>query len=97
MPVPLRSKAVAHSTAKAFCDPVDFPKLINKTWEDGARIYIETGPRQTCSLWISEILKEKESVAVPLNIKGTGDQPALTRALAQLVGHRVKVDLACLF
>jgi len=97
MPVPLRSKAVAHSTAKAFCDPVDFPKLVNKTWEDGARIYIETGPRQTCSLWISEILKEKESVAVPLNIKGTGDQPALTRALAQLVGHRVKVDLACLF
>ena len=97
MPVPLRSKAVAHSTAKAFCNPVDFPKLVNKTWEDGARIYIETGSRQTCSLWISEILKEKESVAVPLNIKGSGDQPALTRALAQLVGHRVKVDLACLF
>ena len=97
MPVPLRSKAVAHSTAKAFCDPVDFPKLVNKTWEDGARIYIETGSRQTCSLWISEILKGKESVAVPLNIKGAGDQPALTRALAQLVGHRVKVDLAGLF
>ncbi|MEE8415447.1 MAG: PfaB family protein [Desulfobacterales bacterium] len=97
MPVPLRSKAVAHSTAKAFCNPVDFPKLVNKTWEDGARIYIETGSRQTCSLWISEILKEKESVAVPMNIKGAGDQPALTRALAQLVGHRVKVDLACLF
>lgn len=97
MPVPLRSKAVAHSTAKAFCDPVDFPKLVKKTWEDGARIYIETGSRQTCSLWISEILKGKESIAVPLNIKGAGDQPALTRALAQLVGHRVKVDLACLF
>ncbi len=97
LPVPLRSKAVAHSIAKAFCDPVDFPKLVNKTWEDGARIYIETGPRQTCSLWINEILKGKEFTAVPLNIKGAGDQPSLARALAQLVGHRVAIDLGCLF
>jgi PfaB family protein len=97
LPVPLRSKAVAHSIAKAFCDPVDFPKLVNKTWADGARIYIEAGPRQTCSLWINEILAGKEFAAVPLNIKGAGDQHSLARALAQLVGHRAEIDLGCLF
>ncbi len=97
LPVPLRSKAVAHTIAKAFCDPVDFPRLVRKTWDDGARIYIETGPRQTCSLWINEILKDKPFAAVPLNIKGAGDKPALARAMAQLVGQRVKIDLGCLF
>jgi PfaB family protein len=97
MPVPLYTRAVAHSIAKAFCDPVDFPKLVKRTWDDGGRVYIEAGPRQTCSLWIEEILKGREAVAVPLNIKGRGDHRSLSCALAQLVAHRVKMDISCLF
>ncbi len=97
MALPIRSKAVANSIARAFCDPVDFPRLVKKVHDDGGRIFVEAGPRQTCSLWIDEILKDREFAAVPLNIKGTGDQVSIVRALAQLVSHRVDVDIEKLF
>ncbi|MDM8516295.1 PfaB family protein [Desulfobacterales bacterium HSG16] len=97
MPLPIRSKAIANSIARAFCDPVDFPKLVQKAHDDEGRIFIEAGPRQTCSLWIEEILKGQEFAAVPLNIKGTRDQVSFVRALAQLVSHRVNVDIKKLF
>ena len=97
LPVPIRRRSVAHSIAKAFCDTVDFPRLVNKVYDDGGRIFIEVGPRQTCCQWISESLKDKPHVTVPLNIKGVRDKSALVRAMAQLVSHGVKMDISCLF
>ena len=38
LPVPLKTKAVANSIAKAFCDTVDFPRLVRKVYDDGGRI-----------------------------------------------------------
>lgn len=97
LPVPIRRRAVAHSIAKAFCDTVDFPRLVNKVYDDGGRIFIEVGPRQTCCQWISESLKDKPHVTVPLDIKGVRDKSALARAMAPLVSHGVKMDISCLF
>lgn len=97
LPVPIRSKSVAHSIARAFCDPVDFPRLVRKAHADGGRIFIEMGPRNICSLWIDDILSGEPYTAVAINQKGTRDQLALVRGLAQLVGHRVNVDLSPLF
>jgi PfaB family protein len=96
-PIPIRTKAVAHSIARAFCGPVDFPRLVNRVYEDGAGIFIEMGSRQACSAWIDEILKDKNHVAIPINVKGIKDQASIVRALAQLVSHRVSVDLSPLF
>jgi len=96
-PIPLRSKAIAHSIAKAFCEPVDFPRLINQAYEDGTRLFIEIGSRKFCSNLIDKILKEKEHRAMAINVKGTKDQASLVRILAELVSHRVPVDLSPLF
>ena len=96
-PVPIRSKAVAHSIAKAFSQTVDFPRLVNQTYEDGARIFIEIGSRKFCSNLIDKILADKPHLAIPTNVKGVKDQASLVRILAQLLSHRVPVDLSPLF
>jgi len=96
-PIPPRSKAVANSIARAFCEPVDFPRLVNRSYEDGARIFIELGSRAFCSNLISRILKGKDHLAIPVNVKGVKEQTAIVRVLAQLVSHRVPVDLSPLF
>ena len=93
-PVPVRSKAIAHSIAKAFCEPVDFPRLIEQVYHDGARIFIEVGSRKFCSNLIEKILKGKDHAVMATNIKGTQDQAAIARVLAKLVSHRVHVDLS---
>lgn len=91
--VPKREKTVANSIARTFCERVDFPKLVKKTYADGARIYIETGPRKICCQWIDEILKDKRKVTVPLNVKGIGDIKTIVKAVAKLVSHGVDMDL----
>jgi PfaB family protein len=96
-PIPLRSKAVAHSIAKAYSEPVDFPRLVNQAYEDGARLFIELGSRKFCCNLIDQILGGKDHLAMAINVKGTKDQASLVRVLAQLVSHRVPVDLSPLF
>ncbi|MCP4163885.1 MAG: PfaB family protein [Deltaproteobacteria bacterium] len=91
--IPKREKAVANSIAKTFCEKVDFPKLVNKTYEDGARIYIETGPRKICCQWIDEILKDKRHVSVPFNVKGISDINTVVKVVAKLLSHGVDMNL----
>lgn len=97
LPIPVRSKSVAHSISKAFCDTVDFPRLVNKVYDDGGRIFIETGPRMICSQWIDQILSDKPHLTVPLDIKGIKSQVTMSKAVSMLLSHRVKMDIKCLF
>ncbi|MBL4866703.1 MAG: hypothetical protein JKY67_10050 [Pseudomonadales bacterium] len=94
LPIPHRSNAIAHAIAKCFCDPVDFPRIVNKAYGDGARIFIEAGAGRSCCTWIDKILKGKDHVVVPLNAKGTDDHLTFARAMAKLYCHRVNVDLS---
>ncbi len=96
-PIPLRSKSVAHSIAKAYSETVDFPRLVNQAYEDGARLFIELGSRKFCCNLIDTILEGKDHLAMAINVKGTKDQASLVRVLAQLVSHRVPVDLSPLY
>jgi acyl transferase domain-containing protein len=73
---------------------VDFPRLIEQVYHDGARIFIEVGSRKFCSNLIEKILKGKDHAVMATNIKGTQDQAAIARVLAKLVSHRVHVDLS---
>ncbi|HQZ16234.1 MAG TPA: beta-ketoacyl synthase N-terminal-like domain-containing protein, partial [Vicinamibacteria bacterium] len=47
---------------------VDFPALINKAYADGVRIFVEHGPRQGCTRWISTILHGRPHFAVALDV-----------------------------
>lgn len=93
LPVPLREKSIANSIAKAFCDTVDFPKLIRKVHNDGGRIFIEAGPRKTCSSWIDQILEGENFLTIPLNVKGLRDQDTMARAVAMLISHKVNINV----
>jgi len=97
LPVPIREKTIAYSIAKCFSEQVDFPRLVNKTYEDGARIFVEVGAGRICSTWIDKILQNKNHVVVPLNAKGTDDSLTFSRVLAKLVCHKVDVNLSPLF
>jgi PfaB family protein len=96
-PISLNSNTIGHTLAQCLCQQLDFPRLINRVYEDGTRIFIEVGAGSTCSRWISESLKQKEHLAVPLNKRGVDDHHAIVRALAMLVSHRITLDLSPLY
>jgi PfaB family protein len=95
--IPLNSQAIAHNIAKALCHPLDFPRLIDQVYQDGARVFIEVGPGGTCSRWIRGTLEQKEHVVMSVNSRGIDDHTSLIRVLAQLVSHRVPVELSPLY
>jgi PfaB family protein len=96
-PVKLESQAIAHSIAKGLSQPLDFPRLVNRVYEDGAKIFIETGAGNVCSRWIDKILSDKEHITISLNRRGLDDHSGIVKALAKLVSHQVSVDLSPLY
>ncbi len=96
-PVTMESQVIANSIAKNLSQELDFPRLVNRVYEDGARIFIETGAGSVCSRWIDKILGNKEHITVPLNRRGLDDHSGIVKALAKLVSHQVSVDLSPLY
>ncbi|MCL4561261.1 MAG: PfaB family protein [Chloroflexi bacterium] len=95
-PVELDSQKIAHSIARTLCSPLDFPRLVNQVYADGARIFIELGAGSNSSKWIGEILKGRPHAAMSINRKGADDYPSMIRLLAKLISHRVPMDLSSL-
>ncbi|MDM9383690.1 type I polyketide synthase [Chlorogloeopsis sp. ULAP01] len=96
-PITLDSNSIGQNIAKCLCQQLDFPRLINRVWEDGTRIFIEVGAGSTCSRWISENLKHKEHLAISLNKRGIDEHTSIVRGLAKLVSHQVSLDLSPLY
>jgi len=96
-PIKLDSQVIAHSIGKGLSQQLDFPRLVNQVYGDGARIFIEAGPGSVCSRWIDKTLGNQEHITVSLNRRGVDDHTSLVKALAKLISHRAKVDLSPLY
>ena len=90
----LTSEAIAHNIASASTQQVNFPALVQRTYEDGARIFVELGPRSACTWWIKDILAEQPHCAVAIDRASKDDHTMLIRLLAQLASHGVPMDLS---
>jgi len=96
-PIKLESGEIARSIATGLSQQLDFPRLVNRLYNDGAKIFIEAGAGNVCSRWIDKILQGKEHITVSLNRRGMDDHTAFVKALAKLVSHQADVDLSPLY
>ncbi len=93
----LDSEGIANNIAEMYCNPVDFPRLIDTVYGDGNRIFIELGPRDLCTKAIGATLVGQDHAAIAFNRKGATDHISLLKALGQLFCHRVSMDLSRLY
>ncbi|MEM9686981.1 MAG: beta keto-acyl synthase, partial [Bacteroidota bacterium] len=87
------TESVADALTGQAVHPIDFPKIIEKAWEDGVRIFIEHGPRNSLSLAINEILRGKEFVTVSMDRFGQSGAIEALRAATELWCNGVPVQL----
>jgi PfaB family protein len=92
-PLPADGEQIAHALARATCHMVDFPRLIERVYADGARIFIEPGPANACTRWVSATLAERPHVALAFNRQGSDDAATILGVIAQLMTQRVPLDL----
>jgi 3-hydroxymyristoyl/3-hydroxydecanoyl-(acyl carrier protein) dehydratase/malonyl CoA-acyl carrier protein transacylase len=93
-PLTLTSSALARATARMTCSPVDFPRLVETAYADGARLFVELGPLSTCSRWVERILRGKPHAVVPIDKSRREGFAGVLAALAVLISHRVPLDLS---
>ena len=94
--MPIEQKAIARQIAYGLCHQLDFPRLVNQAFADGARIFIELGAGSNCSRWVDESLKDRPHAAFSINRKGLDDHDAILQLLAKLISHHVPVNLSAI-
>ena len=94
--LPIDQSAIAEQIAHGLCHQLDFPRLVDQAYSDGARIFIELGAGSNCSRWVDESLKDKPHAAFSINRKGLDDHAAVLQLLAKLISHHVQLDLSVL-
>ena len=93
----LDSDAIADDITESLLQPVDFQHLVKSIHRDGANVFIELGPANTCTRWISEILKGTEHIAVAMNIRGADERSSVVKALAKLICFGVDLDFSFVY
>ncbi|NJM19359.1 MAG: PfaB family protein [Richelia sp. SM1_7_0] len=96
-PIKLETKEIAEGIATGLCKELDFTRLVNRLYNDGAKIFIETGAGSVCSRWIDKNLSDQEHMTISLNRRGVDDHSSIVKALAKLVSHQVSLDLSPLY
>ena len=93
----LDSETLSNNIATIYGKTVDYSKLVETVYRDGARIFVDLGPRSTCSNWIKKILNKREHFSISVNRKGTDSRIAIIQALSGLISHQVSVNLELLY
>ena len=76
---------------------VDFPKVVDAAYADGARFFLEIGPGTSCSRMIPSILGERPHAARALCAPGQHAVTATLRTLGHLIAERIPVDREALY
>lgn len=89
-------KDVKEAMAAHLTGPVEFVAEINAMYQDGARVFLEVGPKSVLTRLVGKILEGKPHVAVALDDR-EGGIPGLLHAMAQLLTNGVELDVMRLF
>lgn len=82
--------------AEHLLQPVEFVAEIEAMYRDGARLFVELGPKTVLKQLTEQILRERPHRAVAVDDRG-GGLPGLLHALAALLAEGVPLDLTPLF
>ncbi len=95
-PLVYDSKSIAESFAQMLTHTIDFPRLVELAYAQGARIFIELGAGSNCTKWIEAVLKGRPFAAMTINQNGVNDHTAILRLLARLISQQMKPNLQAL-
>jgi acyl transferase domain-containing protein len=76
---------------------VRFRETIQRMYEDGARIFVEVGPRGNLRSFIDDILRGKPYAAISSNVEHRSGISQLHHLLGELIAHGVSVRLDHLY
>ncbi|WP_218082746.1 type I polyketide synthase [Anthocerotibacter panamensis] len=95
-PYPLDEEAVRRQLSQHLTSPVEFVGQVRAMHADGARVFLEVGPKSVLTKLVGQILVGQEHIAVALDGHGGGLR-GLLLALGTLITQGVGLKLTALF
>lgn len=92
-PFPADPSAIRDLAVRHWAAPVEFTGMIRRMHADGARIFVEVGPRGNLTSFVSDILRGADILAVAANVQRRSGITQLNHMAAQLAAHHVPMDL----
>src|SRR5262249_37768443 len=93
----LNQESAADAITAAVLDTIDFPRVVNAAYADGARIFIEVGPGSSCTRMIGSTLAGRPQVARASCLPRQDTVSLVLRLLANLHAEGVPLDLSVLY
>ena len=97
--IAITANKIAHSLADNFCQPLNFPALIQKAQKKGAKLFVEIGADRQNTTLINKIFNQntdgqQQYHAMAINTKGGDSISDLLKVIAQLISQNVPLSLA---
>ncbi|MGH9223005.1 MAG: type I polyketide synthase, partial [Acidimicrobiales bacterium] len=96
-PYPDEPDAIRALLLEHWTRPVEFRRTIEALYDEGARVFVEIGPRGNLVAFTEDILRGREHCAVPSDVRHRSGVTQLNHLVAQLAAHGVAVEPAALF
>ncbi len=96
-PYPEDRGGILEQVTQTFSRPLLFRQTVERMYADGARIFIEAGPRGNLTAFIDDILRGKPHVAAPVDHFRRDGVSGLHHALAMLFAAGVGMQLEPLY
>ena len=93
----LSSEGAAESILKQAVSGFDFNTTVNQAYKDGVRIFLETGPGNSCTKMISQILGSKPHLSVSASVRGENAYLTVLKFLGSIAAERIPFDLGMLY
>jgi acyl transferase domain-containing protein len=95
-PFPSDAAGIRERLARHLIDQVEFMRGLESMYADGARVFVELGPKSVLANLVNENLRDRGCSAVSLDGNGGGLQ-GLLKGLGFLAARGVSFDIAALF
>jgi PfaB family protein len=93
----LSSDSAASSILDQALSGFDFTATIRQAYEDGIRVFLEMGPRSSCTRMIDRILAKRPHLALSACHQGEADDLTIFKLLGTLISEGLPVDLENLY
>ncbi|MGI9002885.1 MAG: beta-ketoacyl synthase N-terminal-like domain-containing protein [Pseudonocardia sp.] len=91
--VPEEPAAVAELVTDQWSHPVQFRETVEAMYRDGARIFVEVGPRGSLSAFVDDTLRGQPHLAVPANVVDRTGVTQLAHLVTRLAAQHVPMNL----
>src|SRR5207248_1334210 len=93
-PYALDRRSAADAITAQATQPIDFPAVIERAYEDGIGVFLEVGPGSSCTRFIDRILGSRPHLACSACRAERDALAAVLEVLGECVANRLPVDLA---